>query len=126
MDIAIGARDQHTGRFNFVRDQITNDVAFDQTEAHAVMTSALEDLGGYWADPNHGSELFRLENLSQKTPSLAEAMVGASLDSLERQGRIAAIAVEAEASQNSSGLGRLEVNLRWTGVNGSNQQTAEI
>lgn len=126
MDIALGARSQLTGRFNFVKDPLTGDVSFDDTEAHAVMTSAMEDLQGYWADSTHGNEVHELENLSARTPSQARAMTLASLDPLARQNRITNVDVEAERNTETNGLGRLDVNLRWTTPGGSNSEDAQV
>ena len=127
MDITLGARDERTGRFNFVRDPVTRDVAFDDTEAHAVMCSALEDLEGYWADSTHGSELYKLDSLTQRTPSVAEAATLASLDRLEQQGRITDVSADAAAVTGADGLNRLRIDLHWKSRNGSTQSNdAEV
>jgi phage gp46-like protein len=73
MDITLGNRNEYSKRFNFVRGD-DGDVSFDDSEAHAVMTSVVERKRSYWADATHGSELFELRNLTSRTPSQAEAV----------------------------------------------------
>jgi phage gp46-like protein len=62
-------------RYGFSRDPATGDVYFDTTQAYGVMNSGICRKNGYWADPNHGSELWTLRNQSSRTPSQAEAML---------------------------------------------------
>jgi len=122
-DIALGEPSADTGRFNFVRGA-DGDVDFDATEAHAVVTSVLEERGGYWADPSHGSDLHRLKNLTTRTPSQAEAMVREALGPLESEQLIAGVAVSAAAARRR---GRLGIDLNWTTPGGSGQsRTIEV
>ena len=86
------------------------DVAFDDTEAHAVVTSALEHRGAYWADRNHGSDLHQLRTLSSRTPSQAEAQVHAAEAQLLQEGTIESLQVTAKAPART---GRLELDVRW-------------
>lgn len=120
MDISLGERSQLTGRFNFVRDPETGDVAFDKTEAHAVVCSALEDLEGYWADSTHGSELYKLQNLTSRTPSMAEAMVLAAEQPLEQANRVSDVSVEARSARSAEAA-QLFIDLHWRAPDGSMQ-----
>jgi phage gp46-like protein len=120
MDIALltTSRNPATGCFDFVRGP-DGDVLFDDTEAHAVITSALEHKGAYWADRNHGSDLFRMKTLSTKTPSQADAMVREAEDPLVADGSIAPPSVTASVVRKT---GRLNIDIDWTtpgGVPGS-------
>jgi phage gp46-like protein len=128
MDISLGNRDARTGRFNFVIDPTTKDVQFDDTEAHAVMTSVMEDLGGYWADPAHGSELYKLKALSGRTPSVAEAMTLAALQTLEADNRITNVIVRGKPlPTDGTRPTALNVDLSWRTPNGDLQgQSAEV
>lgn len=112
MDIALldSARNAVTGRWGFARGA-DGDVAFDDTEAHAVVTSALEDLGAYWADPGHGSRLHALRNLTSRTPSQAEAMVRQAEQPLVQEGVISSFKTDASAELRS---GRLRIELDWS------------
>jgi phage gp46-like protein len=113
MDITLGARNEYTKRFNFVRGD-DGDVAFDETEAHAVMTSVIERKRSYWADPTHGSELFDLRNLTSRTPSQAEAMVLDALSSLEQANAITNIVAVARVQA----FGQLAVDVTWNTPSG--------
>jgi hypothetical protein len=110
MDITIGNRSDATGRWNFV-EGADGDVSFDETEAHAVVTSILEHRKSYWADANHGSDLHTLKSLTSRTPSQAEAMVREALTQLEQQNRIVVAKIAAKKDLNT---GRLYVNVAWT------------
>lgn len=125
MDITLGQRDDNTGRFNFVIDPITRDVSFDDTEAHAVMTSAAEDLGSYWADETHGSELSQISNITAATASQAEAAVLAAELQLEQQNKIANVVATASTG-NHNGLGVLGVDLSWTVPGNTTPQTGTV
>lgn len=119
LDITIGARSEATGRFNFVRGA-DGDVSFDGTQAHAVVTSATEALGSWWANPDHGCQLRQLRSITSTTPSQAESMTFASLDSLERDGSIVNVTVEASVSRApGQPIGRLKRRIRWSTPSGS-------
>lgn len=120
MDITLGERDQITGRFNFVLGD-DGDVSFDNTEAHAVVTSVAERRGSYWADPNHGSELYTLANITARAPSLAEAFAKSGVQSLVNDGVISG--VSATASVKTPGaLNNLNIKLAWTTPGGESQK----
>lgn len=74
LDLALTNRDARTGRYNFAR-AANGDVAFDSTQAYAVMTAVECRRNAYWADRTIGSLLFLLRNLTSKTPSDAEASI---------------------------------------------------
>jgi phage gp46-like protein len=117
VDITLGNRNGYTQRFNFVRGD-DGDVSFDDTEAHAVMTSVIERKRSYWADPSHGSELFDLRNLTSRTPSQAESMVLDALSSLEQSNAITNVVAVARVLS----FGQLTVDITWntpTGLPGS-------
>ena len=123
MDITIGNRNELSKRFNFVRGA-DGDVSFDDTEAHAVITSVIEHRRSYWVDPNHGSELFTLKNLSSRTPSQAEAMTIDSVAQLEADSVIVNPQATAAAVRS---LGRLTIDLSWTTPSGApNTVTVEV
>lgn len=111
-DIALGNRSERTGRYNFVRGA-DGDVLFDDTEAHAVMTSVVEHRSSYWADANHGSELHTLKNLTTRTPSQAEAMVLDGLKPLEDANMIDAKKTEVSADVIRGSVGRLDIDIGW-------------
>lgn len=114
MDITIGNRSEETGRFNFVLGA-DGDVSFDDTEAHAVVGSALEFQGAWWADPEHGSTLAQLRNLTARTPSQADASLRAAEAPLEAAGAITGLQVQVEQDRR---YGRLLVDLAWTTAGG--------
>lgn len=111
-DITLGNRSEATGRYNFVIGA-DGDVSFDDTEAHAVMTSIIEHQGSYWADANHGSKLYTLKNVSSRTPSQAEAMVHDGLQSLEDAKTIDAAATVVNATTVRGAVGRLDIDVSW-------------
>lgn len=114
LDIAMTNRSQLTGRFNFARTA-TGDVAFDETQAHAVITSVAEDLNGYWADPNHGSNIGKLKSLTALTPSQAEASTLDSLSTLESQQLITKVTATATAQRDHN---RLTTKVGWSTPDG--------
>ena len=115
MDITIGNRSAQTNRFNFVKGQ-DGDVSFDDTEAHAVITSVCEKKGTYWFDSTHGSNLANLRSLTSRTPSQAEAETLDSTDSLIRDKSVATVSATAAAIRSS---GRLALEVSWTTPSGS-------
>lgn len=112
VDITLGNRNQLTKRFNFVKGP-DGDVKFDDTQAHAVMTSVMEHLRGYWADPTHGGELHTLKTRSSRTPSQAEAFTDASLQSLQQDGSISEVVTNAKVSSAQTGISILNVTTGW-------------
>jgi phage gp46-like protein len=108
LDISIGNRNEYSKRFNFVRGA-DGDVAFDDTEAHAVITT-------YWFDPNHGSKLARLRSLTSRTPSQAEAEALDALLPLQADNSITAVAAVAAADRSN---GRLSLDVSWTTPSGT-------
>lgn len=115
MDITIGARNEFSKRFNFVRGA-DGDVSFDDTEAHAVITTCCEVKGTYWVDPSHGSRLSLLRSLTSRTPSQAEAETLDALQSLEADNSITGVAVVAAADRSN---GRLSLDVSWTTPSGA-------
>lgn len=111
-DITLGNRSEATGRYNFVLGA-DGDVSFDDTEAHAVMTSIIEHRGTYWADANHGSDLYLLKNLSSRTPSQAEAMTHEGLQPLEDAKTIDESGTVVAATTARGLVGRLDVDVSW-------------
>jgi phage gp46-like protein len=125
MDITLGNQNQLTKCFNFVRDS-SGDVQFDDTEAHGVVTSAMEHLGSYWADYTHGGELYKLKFATSRAPSQAEAYVVASLDPMVQDGSILTPTVSASLIK-TNGINTLLADTRWTTPNNANQsQNLEI
>ena len=115
MDITLGSRNELTGRYNFVLDETTNDISFDDTEAHAVVTSIIEAEGSWWADRRHGSKLRTLRNLTSRTPSQATAIALEALAPLEAANAIAGVRGTAPAVRAQGQLtGRLEEHTEWT------------
>ena len=112
-DITLGNRSAATGRYNFVLGD-DGDVSFDDTEAHAVLTSVIEHRGTYWADARHGSDLHTLKNLTSRTPSEAEAMVLDGLQPLE-DGNVIDKSKTAVAATRArgDGVGRLDIDIGW-------------
>lgn len=119
-----------TAHWAFVQTgtSVLGDISFDDTEAHAVVTSALEHRNGYWADPTHGGSLHSLRSLTSRTPSQAEAFVKDSLDALVQAGDISINNVVANANISSSGVATLQVDLTWATPDGTIQevQTLEV
>lgn len=113
LDISLGNRSEATGRFNFVR-AANGDVSFDDTQAHAVLTSSIERRGSYADDITHGSLLFQLQNLTSRTPSQSEAMVLDALQFLERSGQILNVTVTSKGTSTSIGGGKLGIDVSWT------------
>ncbi len=114
----MGNRRESSGRFNFVQGT-DGDVSFDDTEAHAVLTSSLEDRDSWAFDPQHGSELSTLRSLTTRTPSQAESMEQDALDGLVRANVIAPPTVAASGRVDSDGVARLNLDVRWTTPGGS-------
>jgi hypothetical protein len=111
-DIALGNKGA-TGRFGFVRDPVTHDVVFDDTEAHAVVTASVEERGSWAFDPTHGSDLHELVSVTSRTPSQAEAMESDALDALVRQNVIEADpAISATVRRGDANS--LELDVAWT------------
>ena len=121
-DITLGNRSDATARFNFVKGA-DGDVSFDDTEGHAVMTSATEDKGGYWADPNHGNEAAQLKSLTSGTPSQAEAMTTDAEAPLVQAGSIENLVV----TSSRQGFGKLVTEISWMTPGGTqpNKRTVE-
>lgn len=112
LDIALTNYNEVTERYNFSTDE-SGDVAFDGTQAFAVMSSALCRRGGYWADTTHGSLLATLRNLTSRTPSQAEAMTLDALAPLQNAplNLVDAVSVTSSVEPNSN---RLDVDVEWT------------
>ena len=125
MDISLDdrARNPATGRYGIFKDPKTGDVSFDDTEAFAVMSSALCDRGGYYFDFQHGSDLFALRSLTSRTPSQAEAMV---LDAEQPIVNARIIAQPTAAATADRRNGRLRIDLNWTTPTGSRPSTTIV
>lgn len=116
LDIAIGRnQDARTGRWNFERTT-SGDVAFDETQAHAVITSSLEYQGEYWADQSHGSTLHRIRTITSRTPSDAEQRERQALGPLERASLIVVGDVTGAADRRAA---RLSLDVNWTTPGGA-------
>jgi len=115
MDITIGNRNENSKRFNFVRGA-DGDVSFDDTEAHAVVTTIIEVRKTYWVDANHGTNLSRLRNLTTRTPSQAEAEALDGLVALEQDNAIVDASAVASADRSN---GRLALAVSWTTPSGT-------
>lgn len=114
LDITLGARSDASGRFNLVAGA-DGDVAFDETSAHAVVTSATELRGSWWADPEHGWRGRTLRNLTSATPSQASAATLEAIEPLERENQVTDVEVVAEAERVAGQrTGRLLRRVRWT------------
>ena len=111
-DISLGNRSRYTQRFNFVKDPVTGDVSFDETQAHAVMNSVMSQQGRYWADSQHGSKLFELKDIVAATPSQAEAAVLDGVQSLQQQNLINTPSAVAR-TDISAGIGQLYVDFNY-------------
>lgn len=122
MDLSIGNRNQYNGRFNFVRGA-DGDVAFDDTEAHAVISSVEEVRGSYWADATHGSGLLLLRSLTSRTPSQAEADALDALDPLERANAIENVSATATADRRN---GRLNLEVSWSTPSGIDPEPVTV
>lgn len=120
LDISLGAR-RGNGRFGFVRTA-DGDVQFDETEAHAVVTSSVERLASWPFDPTHGSKLYTLRNLTSATPSQAEAMALEAEAPLEAAGLVRGVSASAAAATaEGQRTGRLDVKISWTTPGGQGQ-----
>ncbi len=123
MDITLGNQNAANSCFNFVIGP-DGDVQFDDTEAHAVMTSVIERKGSYWADRSHGSDLYKLRSLTSRTPSQAEAEALAATQSLEDS--FAIQLVQAEASVSKTSRNRLNLDVRWKNGTGERQSLGTV
>lgn len=124
MDITLGNRSEASKRFNFVRGA-DGDVSFDDTCAHEVMTALMEDRSTYVFDPNHGSEISTLANLTSRTPSQADAMGYDALRPLEKDNVITKAQVISERERIlGQPTGRLLIKAKWTTPSGS-EETAQ-
>jgi phage gp46-like protein len=110
-DLALTNFNVHTARYNFARGA-DGDVAFDESQAFPVMSSAICRKNGYWADRDHGSELFKLRNLTSATPSEAEAMVLDAELPLEKAQLVTNVRVDATSARTVSG-NQLAVDVFW-------------
>jgi phage gp46-like protein len=120
VDITLGPR-RSNGRFGFVKTA-DGDVQFDDTQAHAVVTSAVEQQGSWVFDPTHGSKLYTLRSLTAKTPSQAEAMVLEAEAPLEQDNAVVGVTASAKAELNQGQrTGRLDVQIKWTTPGGLSQ-----
>lgn len=119
MDITIGNRSQSTGRFNF-KIGTDGDVAFDDTEAHAMMMSVVDHKEEYWADENQGSFVFKIKTLTSRAPSQAEAYARDGVNSMEQSGLVSSVVAKSAVKRR----GILSLDLSWT--SGANSHTVEI
>lgn len=72
LDIALldDGYNANVGRYGLSWDAANGgDVAFDNTQAFAVLTSVACKEKGYWANPQHGTKLHELQTLTRNTPS---------------------------------------------------------
>ncbi len=123
MDITLGNQNEANGCFNFVRGA-DGDVQFDDTEAHAMMTSVIERKKSYWADRSHGSNLYKLRSLTSRTPSQAVAEALDATQSLE-----AAFVVQqirAEAAIDKRAINRLKLDVSWKNGTGERQSLGTL
>ncbi len=114
LDLALTNYNQRTGRYNLARaNNGAGDVAFDQTQAYAAHTSVACQRNGWWADRNLGSDLYLLKSATQRTPSIAEAMVLAALARLTQLRLISASPTAQARLDKSTGINRLLIDFRW-------------
>lgn len=123
MDISLGNQNATSGCFNFVRGA-DGDVQFDDTEAHAVMTSVIERKNSYWADRSHGSNLYKLRSLTTRTPSQAVAEALDAVQSLEDT--FAIQQARAEAAVAKGKLNRLNLDVSWKNGSGEKQSLGTV
>jgi phage gp46-like protein len=134
LDLALTNYNARTCRYNFARGA-NGDVAFDQTQAFAVMSSCLCKRNGYWADANFGSDLDTLRNMTSRTPSQAQAMTADAVQPLVDQKLITGVQVGAVAAASSGAIGasgnpaagnQLDVDLNWATPGGGPGGNANI
>ena len=113
-DISLGNQSAATGRYNFVISETDGDVSFDDTEAHAVMTSVIEHRGTNPFDTTHGSDLHTLRNMTSRTPSQATAMALDGLQSLEADNTVVAGSTVTAKAKRVDGVNRLDLDVTWT------------
>jgi phage gp46-like protein len=123
MDITLGNQNAANGCFNFVRGA-DGDVQFDDTEAHAMMTSVIERKGSYWADRSHGSDLYKLRSLTSRTPSQAVAEALAATQALEDAFLVQL--VQAEAAVDKRAHNRLKLDVSWKNGSGERQSLGTV
>ena len=110
IDITLGNRSEESGCFNFVRGA-DGDVSFDETGAHAVVTSVIERKGTNVFDRTHGSDLWKLRSLTSRTPSQAEAETLAACQPLEDANEVQQVEAFAEADPKAGN--RLKLDVSW-------------
>lgn len=115
MDITLGNRSADSGCFNFVLGA-DGDVSFDDTEAHAVMTTVVEDRGTYAIDADHGSDLYKIKSLTSRTPSQAESVALDALSQLESDHLIVAESTKVSATKRGNAL---FVDVSWESPTGA-------
>ena len=117
-DIALGNPNATTGAFNFVRGS-DGDVSFDDTAAHAVMTSVMEQLGTNPFDATHGTNILATPSLTSNTPSQVEAEATQAVAGLVTAGEVQGFVVDASEYPNA--INRLSLDLSWTSGTGAKQ-----
>lgn len=111
-DLAMTRVNPSTGRFDFDWTD-RNDLKFDDTQTHRVVSLLLERRGQWWADTegNRGSRLYTLRDLRRSTPSQAEAFAQEALARAVSDGWIRDPVVKARVPSP----GRLLLDpVRWT------------
>lgn len=108
-DLALTTRNAATGKFDLTWDASGNP-AFDDTEAHAVLSLLYEHRGQWWADTagTRGSRLYQLRNIRRSTPSQAESYASEALQPLVDARRILDVAPKARVQS-----GRVTLSVPW-------------
>jgi hypothetical protein len=123
-DITLGEPNPMTGAFGFAWTA-DDDVSFDETGAHGVVTSIVEFKGTYPFDPTHGTHIYQQKSLTSRTPSQVEAEALDGTKPLEDADEIQN--VEALAEADARALGRLSLDVSWKSGTGEQQQkTIEV
>lgn len=105
----------------------SGDVIFDESEAHAVMASLVEQRGKWWADPQgtHGSRLRSIKKITASTKSDAEAFARESLAKLVSAGRIELKRVLVNIPRTGVS-GRIELAVYWASRGSSEEQVTKV
>jgi phage gp46-like protein len=103
------------------------DVVFDESEAHAVMSSLVEQRGKWWADPagTHGSRLRTIRTITASTQSDAEAFAREALAKLVATDRISLKRVVVSIPRTGVS-GRVEVAVYWASRGSSEEQMTRV
>lgn len=118
-------RNPANGRMGFLKTD-DNDVAFDETEQHAVMASLVVARGRWWADTQgtFGSKITSVRSINGSTKSDVEAYARQALEWLVKAGRITLERVRVDLPDGGQ-RGRITVQVYWR-VRGGPEQNARV